>query len=267
MATYNGEPFIGKQIDTLLAQTSQDWTLYVHDDGSTDATVAIVDRYAAEHPGHIIRLDYPPQGGARNNFMSLLARIDAPYYMFADQDDLWHTDKIAVSMAAMKAEEQLHPDKAVVVHSDLRLVDNNGNTIHPSFFSYANLHPERITAYGDYIQNIVTGCTMLFNRQARTAALSRPYQAATMHDAWITLRTIADGGIRHTIYEPLTDYRQHGDNVMGAEDGHRFTLAYRLTHAADMARKNLAHYRMMKQAGSISLPAFVKAKTTFFMNR
>ena len=46
MATYNGEKYLGEQIDSLLAQTYKDWHLYIHDDGSTDNTQAILREYA-----------------------------------------------------------------------------------------------------------------------------------------------------------------------------------------------------------------------------
>ena len=42
LATYNGEKFLREQLDSLLQQTYSDWTLYIHDDGSTDSTKEII---------------------------------------------------------------------------------------------------------------------------------------------------------------------------------------------------------------------------------
>ena len=64
MATYNGEKYLREQIDSLFAQTCQDWHLYVHDDGSKDGTIAILREYAEKNPQNITLMDYPSQGGA-----------------------------------------------------------------------------------------------------------------------------------------------------------------------------------------------------------
>ena len=79
MATYNGERYLAEQIDSLMAQTYQDWHLYVHDDGSQDGTVDILNSFASAHPDKITLLDYPKAGGACKNFMSMLERVEAPY--------------------------------------------------------------------------------------------------------------------------------------------------------------------------------------------
>ena len=266
MATYNGARYLGEQIESLFAQTSHDWHLYVHDDGSRDDTVRVLHQYAASHPNKITLLDYPSQGGACRNFLSMLERVEAPYYMFCDQDDVWMSDKIEKSIRAMQTAENRYGDIPVVVHADLRIIDGNKNTLRESFFNYANIHPERINHYQEYVQNVVTGSTMLFNHQARVSSLRVPAHRATMHDAWVTLRAIADGGIRHTIFEPLVCYRQHAENVLGAQDGRRFTLSYRLSHFSEMLKMNIDHFQMMRSAGHINLYTFIKNKYKVFKN-
>jgi len=268
MATYNGEDYLRPQLDSLFAQTCQEWHLYVHDDGSKDSTLSVIREYIERHPDRITLLDYPSQGGACKNFLSLLERVEAPYYMFCDQDDVWHPEKIAVSMEAMSLTEQQRGAVPVIVHSDLQIIDDNGNLLYPSFFKFSNIKPENIRCYEEYMQNVVTGSTMLFNHLSKEAALSRSYSSATMHDAWITLRTVAEGGVRHTLYTPMTDYRQHAGNVLGAQDGHRFTLLYRISHAREMLLMNYAHYKMLHEAGDMNFLSFLKNKfKSFAKNR
>ncbi|MDY3832975.1 MAG: glycosyltransferase, partial [Candidatus Ventricola sp.] len=48
MAAYNGAPYIGEQIDSILQQTDTNWHLTISDDGSTDGTDAIIDEYARQ---------------------------------------------------------------------------------------------------------------------------------------------------------------------------------------------------------------------------
>ena len=79
MATYNGAQYLPAQLDSILSQTYMDWHLYVHDDGSTDATIQILESYCAKHPDKFTILDYDPMGGALHNFMSLLEKVEAKY--------------------------------------------------------------------------------------------------------------------------------------------------------------------------------------------
>ena len=137
MATYNGEKYLREQIDSLLNQTCQDWHLYVHDDGSKDGTVNIVKSYAERYPDKVTLLDYPPQGGACRNFLSLLEKAEARYYMFCDQDDVWLPEKIALSLEEMKRQEALHLQKPVVIHTDLHIVDDKLTVIGKADFDAA----------------------------------------------------------------------------------------------------------------------------------
>ena len=101
MATFNGEAYIEQQLQSLYRQSYKEWTLYIHDDGSTDGTVNIINQYAKKHD-NIIVFHYTSGTGAKDNFLSMLARIDAHYYMFCDQDDVWLENKIEESLLKMK---------------------------------------------------------------------------------------------------------------------------------------------------------------------
>jgi glycosyltransferase involved in cell wall biosynthesis len=268
MATYNGERFLREQIDSIMAQSVGGWHLYVHDDGSRDSTTAILAEYETAHPDTITLLDYPSQGGACKNFFSMMKRVEADYYMFADQDDYWHPDKIEQSVQAMNTLEKEHGLKPIVVHSDLRVVDERLQEINPSFFALMGIRPERLVSFNDYaLQDVATGCTMLFNRAARDAALGGNIDKALMHDAWVTLRTVAGHGVRHCINKPLIDYRQHSDNVLGAGDVSKYTLAFRLRNLRDFIHRNWMHFRMMQAAGGMTFMEYAVAKVKSLKGR
>ena len=108
MATYNGERFLAEQIASILGQANHDWHLYIHDDGSKDNTVNILNDHAMKHPDEITVLDYPPQGGALSNFMSLLERVEADYYMFSDQDDVWMPEKVELTLQKIREMEKTY---------------------------------------------------------------------------------------------------------------------------------------------------------------
>ena len=260
MATYNGGKYLSEQIDSILSQTSHLWHLYVHDDGSTDDTVEILHNYASMHPKEITVLDYPPQGGALHNFISLLERVEAKYYMFSDQDDVWHPDKVEKSYKAMKEQEDLHPDKPVIVHTDVRVVDERLRLLHPSYREYGHIYPEKVSCFKQCVINVTLGCAMLFNRKAKEVSLGRSWRHALMHDGWVTTCTYATDGIVYAIPESLMEYRNHGDNTIGATDGARFTLGYRLRHLVQMLRLNIRQYRMLRSAGYGSILTYYHQK-------
>lgn len=263
MATYNGADYLSCQIESIIAQTNHNWHLYVHDDGSTDETLLILNDYKKKYPKLITILEYPSQGGACRNFMSLLKEVNSDYYMFSDQDDYWHVDKVQTMIDRMYSVENKNDGKPVVVNCDLRVVDENLTVLHDSFFSYSKINPDLIVDFSDYVQNVVTGCAMLFNLQARNVALSYNSKYILMHDSWIMLRTVAEGGIRSTVYKKLVDYRQHSSNVLGAQDGNRFTIAYRISHVFSMICLNYNHFKMMHAAGNLSLLGYLKAKMRY----
>ena len=121
MATYNGENYLREQIDSILCQTNQDWTLYVQDDGSKDATLDIIKSYDDER---IVLVDVGlTRQGACMNFMSLLNMVESEYYMFCDQDDVWFVDKVEKSLGRMKKEEMYYgKDKPILVFSDASVI-------------------------------------------------------------------------------------------------------------------------------------------------
>jgi rhamnosyltransferase len=249
MATYNGKKFLGEQIDSILSQSNRQWHLYIHDDGSTDGTVELLSNYTNKFPEQVTVMDYPTQGGALQNFMSLLEKVEADYYMFSDQDDVWHPTKVELSYQAMKKQEALHPNKPIIVHSDVRVVDGNLNLLHPSYREYGHIYPEKVTCFNECVINVTLGCAMLFNRKSREVSLDRSWKDALMHDGWVTTRTFAENGIVYAMPEALLEYRNHGDNTVGATDGSRFTIGYRISHFGQMLRLNMKQYRMLRSAG------------------
>ena len=73
LATYNGARYLPAQIRSLQNQTYDDWTLYVHDDGSTDATLDVVRRFAAADARIRLVDDGRRFGSPADNFLHLLS--------------------------------------------------------------------------------------------------------------------------------------------------------------------------------------------------
>lgn len=247
MATYNGEKYIREQLDSLYFQTRRDWTLYVHDDGSTDGTMAVLREYARAHSG-LVLLDYPSQGGAKNNFFSMLRAVDADYYFFCDQDDKWMPDKVEAEMEAMSTAESLHGNIPITVYTDAHVVSRDLNIISRSMWEYTNTHPEMISSFDDCVRTVATGCTMCFNRKAKQA-LVPPSDIVTMHDCWLFLCVMRAGGVCVPLFRPTMLYRQHTDNALGARAWKETSLIKKLAGLRDGLRKEWEYYRMLRELG------------------
>ena len=264
MATYNGERYLPEQIDSLLAQTYKDWHLYIHDDGSKDNTLALIKDYAQHFPQQISLLDYPPQGGACKNFLSMFERVDADYYMFCDQDDVWLPEKIEMSYQLMREAERSHaPGTPVLVHTDLTVVDENKNVISPSFWRYSRVYPRWFKHYYDYAAlNPVTGCTMLFNGKAKET-VCRTYDAATMHDSWVTFSVAAANGIIECLDTPTILYRQHRQNTLGAKDASTLKLAYKIGNFFSIVKHKRARFKELHTIRRIPVSEYMAAKKRY----
>ena len=267
LATYNGETYLKEQIDSLLAQTYQDWHLYVHDDGSTDGTVAIIKGYTEQYPDKVTQLDYPSQGGPCKNFLSMMDRVEATYYMFCDQDDVWIPEKISLSIQEMKRQEEVHPQKPIVVFTDLYVVDEHLNITYDSMWRYTGIHPQYIKTFADTggHTSIATGCTMLFNKLSKTCYSHYSPEKAIMPDCWVCLCTLRDGGIVYGISKQLVLYRQHGNNCLGAAETKApdVNIRYRIKNIDKVYRSNRNYYVMLRSLGYGSILKYLYYKVMY----
>lgn len=216
LATYNGARYIGELFESLLAQVGEDFCIVVSDDGSTDGTLEILQRYADQHPDLITILPVArTRMGASANFARLIDAARANYLFFCDQDDVWHPDKIAASLALMEEMENQHGRALpILVHTELTVVDDVLNEIGPSFMAYSGIDPLRNNFAALLLGNVVTGCTSLANRALYELARPIPPEAL-MFDHWIAQVAAGMGRIAY-LDRATVRYRQHNANVIGA---------------------------------------------------
>ena len=227
LCTYNGEKYIEIQLQSLQNQTYNNIEVYIHDDGSTDSTMKILESFIAKSSLKCtIMQDGLKHRGAGDSFMWALEHINADYYMFCDQDDFWLPNKVEHTYNRMLEVEKEKPGKPVLIHTDLKLTDANLNVTSDSFWMYRNLKVD-ISKDKHYISfgNIVTGCTMIINNAAKNIAF--PYNGKMLHDYWIALK-VAKYGLIENLKEQTILYRQHGNNEAGAGtvyDKHKVNLS------------------------------------------
>lgn len=99
---FNAGRYITQAIESVLRQTCGIFELIVVDDGSTDQTRSVVERY-----GPLVRYEQQRNAGpasARNRGIELAT---GEFVAFLDADDLWHPEKCAVQMAHFNARSEL----------------------------------------------------------------------------------------------------------------------------------------------------------------
>ena len=220
LASRNGAAYIREQIDSILSQDGARWHLTLSDDGSTDGTAAILDEYAARYPDRIARhVSGRRFGSARDHFFYLMARCDAPYMMFCDQDDVWYPGKVRKTLEALRAiEAERGADAPALAFCDQRPTDEHLRPLADSLMRYQRQYTEGFDYRALLMQNVVTGGAAGINRAlARLAGRCLDTSRVIMHDWWVAAVAARFGKIAY-IDEVLGDYRQHGDNAVGAKD-------------------------------------------------
>lgn len=215
LSTYNGSKYLKNQLDSLMAQTYKDFEIIVRDDGSSDNTIDILTAY------NMKILEENHNLGAKRSFSELLSYAikhnEAQYFMFCDQDDVWNKDKIEKTYHKMKELEKIYSkNMPLLVHSDLKVVDNKIEVISQSFWKYQSIDPNKQKLSDFIVNNNITGCTMMINRSLAKKVKTIPKEAI-MHDWWVAMVVSTFGKIDY-LNESLILYRQHGSNDTGAKE-------------------------------------------------
>jgi glycosyltransferase involved in cell wall biosynthesis len=217
LATKNGANHLEEQLDSYVAQTFENWSLHVSDDGSSDDTIDIVKRFASAN-GRVQTLCDGPRLGHAQNFLSLArnSSIAADYFAFSDQDDIWSPNKLERAVSSLTGISSTIP---ALYCSRTEIIDE-----HKKPLGLSPLFHKRPSFQNALVQNIAAGNTMVFNRAAKRLLESKAVGDVVTHDWWAYQIVSGVGGVVQ--YDPLPSvkYRQHGGNVLGANRGIRAKL-------------------------------------------
>jgi len=211
MATYNGAKYLPEQLASLERQTASPARLIITDDGSSDDTKEISAAFARRAGFEVVMVDGPQQGYAEN-FWSAARLAETRYVAWADQDDVWHPQKIQKCVAALReSEADFVAHSAAVVDSGLRPL---GRSLPP----YRSTRVLR-AAEGDPF-DAPPGLTCVFERELLSEVdwAARPFshmhQRQVGHDQAVELIAYAFHS-RVRLSENLAYYRQHASNAQG----------------------------------------------------
>jgi len=264
MATFNGEKYLRKQLNSILNQDYRYLEVIIVDDASTDSTQTILEEYSQQDT----RINYmcaEDNAGASASFERALGLAKGEFIAFADQDDVFEVQKISILIEILKK----NPGRDVVA-SDLCLIDEAGVIIADSMWKHQRLRTTEGKPFNQLLyMNFVTGCAMMIRRRLLNIAMPFPVDCI-VHDWWLAVVCCsAHGGGLVLVDQPLTLYRQHGSNSIGA---HLASLQSSINRATNlelriqwyqMNRKRVVGYLSKGGWNTDELSALHRAKDAF----
>lgn len=197
IATYNGGKFIEEQLKSILLQLGEEDELVISDDSSDDDTVSIIQRFNDRRIKLITGRKFR---SPVSNFGYAINQAKGDFIFLSDQDDIWLDNKIAITI------DHFNHGYDVVL-SDCKVVDEQLNVIHESFFTLNNSGKGLVK---NLVKNSYIGCCLAFKRDF--LKIIQPFPARIpMHDLWIGFAGELIGKVAF-IYTPLILYRRHGKN-------------------------------------------------------
>jgi glycosyltransferase involved in cell wall biosynthesis len=199
MATYQGARFIGEQLDSIAAQSRPPDELIVGDDGSTDGTLEIVERFAAGAKFAVKAHANARTLGFNGNFASALSLTSGDLIFISDQDDVWDSEKIARVAAALDRRR----DCLALIHDERILDQRTGKVFERTYFANQR-------ALGFNAREMVSGNCMALRRDLLD--LLQPFPDGINYDYWIGwMADVLES--RLVLDEPLQLYRRHAENA------------------------------------------------------
>lgn len=222
MGTRNGAAHLRAQLASLAAQDHPRWSLWVSDDGSTDATLPVLRGFARTCRNPVILLPGPERGLAAN-YLALLCHPDLPEgpVAFADQDDLWLPTHLRRGLTAL-GQEPDGPGQAYVPH---RLLWRAGQVPRPMPWRIARAPGFR----NALVESLLAGSGLMLDTAAMRLARRAGPVEVPFWDWWLYLLLSGAGAALHHDHMPGLLYRAHGGNALGPRAGIRAAL-WRLRH-------------------------------------
>ena len=261
LATYNGQKYLREQLDSIINQEYKLWELLIHDDGSIDNTINILNEYQDKYPKRIKFLnDQKVFSSASKNFFHLIENRsrDANLFCLSDQDDLWDKSKLKFIIERYNSKEYKEP---LLIHSDLSLIDERGDLLEKSHNKLIKNQKNLITKNTVLYYNPIPGCAMTINAALAEKIYFCKYMV--MHDWWILLSAIYKNATVLYIKDPLVKYRQHSENVCGYRKINFFILVLRLLFKIPNYFKNVkkAYFQSKKFFYQSGIKYFFKLVT------
>ena len=199
IATFNGEKLILELLESIANQTHQVDEIIVCDDCSTDNTIKILEVFKLKYPYLYIRIIVNRyQLGVTKNFSKAIKLSESELIFLADQDDIWHNDKVQIMLHAY-----INGNSSYII-SDMNILNMAGDLEKFTWVEFLQNN------YGVNKSHVMNGCAVAATKKFFSSCLPVPYGKA--HDVWFAycakrLRT------RVFLDKPLINYRVHTQGI------------------------------------------------------
>ena len=269
MCTRNGAEFLGEQLKSIADQSHTNWILFASDDGSTDKTKDVLAGFGQTCAQRVV-VRSGPEKGACANFLSLAIdpTIEADFYAFSDQDDVWYPDKLRRALNQLASLPRTIPSlycgRTELISADGQLYGLSPLFTRPPAFENA------------LVQNLGGGNTMVFNHATKKLLERVGSLDVVLHDWWLYQLVSGAGGIVHYDPKPMLKYRQHRHSLIGSNLGWhaRFTRAHMLLRGrfhdwnlVNIAALNRVPKYLITPQNRTTLMLFAKATTAPLLKR
>ena len=262
MSTYNGTKYIKEQIDSILNQTYKNIELVIRDDGSSDDTVKIIESYQKKHAN--IKLVTGKNLGFIKSFFELLRLVEADYYSYADQDDVWLPNKIELAVQELNKLDDSKPNLAFgnsdYYDQNMKLIGEGEKHRKYSF---------RMALFACVTQ----GMTMTINKTTRDLIVKNPPKTCFFHDWWTYLICIGMGNIAYSDVTTVK-YRRMKTNATVEGQGYFRLFIWRIKNLLindgikDIKRQMInfknTYYNKLSDENKKELDLFSEEKYNFF---
>lgn len=262
MATYNGKLWLSEQVSSILNQVGIDCKLFVSDDYSTDGTLEYLKQLAKSDSRVIVLPQVEMMGSAGKNFYRLVRDLEISFFdyvAFADQDDIWNHDKLLRHARLIQSKK-------------VECVSSNVMAFWPDRSQKLICKSQKQRAHDFIFESAGPGCSFLMTPwlvdklREEIQSNNSPAKDVLMHD-WLTY-AICRAHQRKWLIDsyPSLMYRQHTNNVMGANSGikaiiHRLRMINDGWYRAEVTKICNIAARISHDPKYIKLSGLLKART------
>jgi len=212
LPVYNGGALLAESVESVLAQTYNDFELIIVNDGSTDETPRVIEEYASKDLRiRVINQDNQKLPRALNNGFY---EAQGEYFTWTSADNNMHSDFIEKLVAELENDADID-----MVYANMNLIDENGDYLsgfafysHPQI-PYAMMYPHSTTTLNLGVNNSV-GAAFMYRASAAHAIGGYSSNRYTTEDLdyWMRVNELFE--LRHASFEkPIYDYRLHSQSL------------------------------------------------------
>ena len=196
LCTYNGEQYLGEQLESLITQSYANLEVVVVDDCSTDGTVALLTKYSMQDQ-RLKMFSNQTNLGYSRNFEKAISLCTGEFIALCDQDDIWNADKIEILLREI--------GDNILIYHDSEFIAEDGSLMNKRMSEVVNFYSGNDPSVFLFF-NCVSGHSVLFRKKLVEHIL--PFTPGVFYDAWIAFSAVNIGSVNF-IPDRLVKYRQH----------------------------------------------------------